>query len=217
MLSGRLGIIGFGGVVMLVSMILRKEQFPRVAIWKMVVVALLTLITGVFGTMVLAYIEMGEFGGTSFYGAVFLVPVLMFPALLLKMNYKDVLNLVAPAECAMLFVMRFDCLSNGCCFGRYIPQLEFQFPSQISEMVVAVAIMFVLIWMHVKNKQVQLYPWYMILYGACRFILQGFRYGGTEPWVLGLSQGHFWSLISIIIGTAWLLLSRRRKATVKKS
>ena len=91
MLSGRLGIIGFGGVVMLVSMILRKEQFPRVAIWKMVVVALLTLITGVFGTMVLAYIELGEFGGTSFYGAVFIMPaVMLVVSRLLKETYGQV-------------------------------------------------------------------------------------------------------------------------------
>lgn len=212
MLSGRLAIIGLGGLGMFVSMLLRKKQFPHIAIWKMAIVALLILITGVGGSMILAYIELGEFGGTSFYGAVFLVPVLMFPALLLKISYKDILNLTAPAECAMLFVMRFDCLDKGCCFGRYLPALEFQFPSQIAEMVVGISIMLTLIRMHKKDRETQLYPWYMILYGACRFILQGFRYGGTTPWVLGLSQGHFWSLIAITIGTAWLLLSRSRKS-----
>lgn len=214
MLSGRLGIIGLGGVGMFISMLLRKKQFPHIAVWKMAIVALLILITGVGGSMILAYIELGEFGGTSFYGAVFLVPLLMFPAMLMKVTYKDVLNLTAPAECAMLVVMRFDCLDKGCCFGRYLPMLEFQFPSQIAEMVVGISVMLALIQMHKKDQQVQLYPWYMILYGACRFILQGFRYGGTTPWVLGLSQGHFWSLISITIGTTWLLLSKKRKAAV---
>lgn len=211
MLSGRLGIIGLGGLAMLVSMLLRKKQFPQIAVWKMAVVALLLLITGVCGTMILAYIELGEFGGTSFYGAVFLVPILMVPAMLMKIEYKDILNLCAPAECAMLFVMRFDCLEKGCCFGRYLPELGFQFPSQVSEMVVGLTIMAVLIRMHKKDRQVQLYPWYMIMYGACRFILQGFRYGGTDPWVLGLSQGHFWSLVSISVGTVWLLVSKARK------
>ena len=215
MLSGRLGIIGLGGVGMFISMLLRKKQFPHIAVWKMAIVALLILITGVGGSMILAYIELGEFGGTSFYGAVFLVPLLMFPAMLMKVTYKDVLNLTAPAECAMLVVMRFDCLDKVCCFGRYLPMLEFQFPSQIAEMVVGISVMLALIRMHKKDQQVQLYPWYMILYGACRFILQGFRYGGTTPWVLGLSQGHFWSLISITIGTTWLLLSKSRKAFAK--
>lgn len=212
MLSGRLGIIGLGGVAMFLSMLLRKKQFPHVAVWKMAIVALLLLITGVGGSMILAYIELGEFGGTSFYGAIFLVPLLMAPAMLMKMNYKDILNLAAPAECAMLFVMRFDCLDKGCCFGKYLPKLGFQFPSQIAEMVVGITIMIVLIQMHKKDRQVQLYPWYMILYGICRSVLQCFRYGGLEPWILGLSQGHLWSLISIVVGTVWLLLSKARKS-----
>ena len=210
MLSGRMAIIGLGAVAMFLSMLLRKKQFSKVAIWKMALLTVWLTITGVLGTMILAYIELGEFGGTSFYGAVFLVPILILPAMLMRITYKDILNLCAPAECAMLLVMRFDCLDKGCCFGRYLPALEFQFPSQIAEMVVAITIMITLIQMHRKDRKVQLYPWYMILYGVCRFILQGFRYGGTDPWVLGLSQGHLWSLVSMAIGTVWLLLSRRR-------
>lgn len=211
MLSGRLGIIGLGGLVMFASMILRKKQFPQISVWKMAMVTLLLLITGVGGTMILAYIEIGKFGGTSFYGAVLLVPILIIPAMLMRITYKDILNLCAPAECAMLFVMRFDCLKAGCCFGRYLPKLGFQFPSQISEMVVGITIMITLIWMHKKDRQVQLYPWYMILYGICRSVLQCFRYGGLEPWFLGLSQGHLWSLVSITIGIVWLLMSKGRK------
>ena len=54
MLSGRLAIIGLGGLAMYVSMLLRKKQFPQVAIWKMTLLVLLLLITGVGGTMILA-------------------------------------------------------------------------------------------------------------------------------------------------------------------
>lgn len=215
MLSGRWMIIGLGSVGMFISMLLQKKQYPRVAVWKMALLTLWLLITGVFGTMVLAYIELGEFGGTSFYGAVFLVPLLIVPAMLMKLTYKDILNLCATAECAMMVVMRFDCLDKGCCFGRYLPQLGFQFPSQISEMIVGVTIMVLLMQTLRKDRQAQLYPRYMLLYGLCRFILQGFRYGGTNPWILGLSQGHFWSLLSMLIGGAWLLLSRRRKTAGK--
>lgn len=215
MLSGRLTIIGLGALAMCASMILRKKQFPQVAIWKMIVLTVWLTITGVFGTMVLAFIETGEFGGTSFYGAVLLVPILILPALLMKISYLDTLNLCAPAECAMLVVMRFDCLDKGCCFGKYLPNLGFQFPSQIAEMVVGVSVMLTLIWMHRKNRQTQLYPWYMIMYGVLRFCLQGLRYGGSDPWILGLSQGHLWSLVSILVGTGWLLWSKHRKSATK--
>ena len=60
MLSGRLGIIGLGGVAMFLSMLIRKKQFPHVAVWKMAIVTLLLLVTGVAGTMILAYIELVE-------------------------------------------------------------------------------------------------------------------------------------------------------------
>lgn len=216
MLSGRWMIIGLGGVAMFISMLLQKKQYPQVAIWKMFLLALGILVTGVFGAMVLAYIETGEFGGTSFYGAVFLVPVLILPAKLMKISYKDILNLCAPAECAMMIVMRFDCLDKGCCFGKYLPELGFQFPSQIAEMAVGAGIIAVLIVMHCKNRETWLYPWYMVLYGVCRAILQCFRYGGTEPWALGLSQGHLWSLVSVTVGIVWLVLSRQKKPVAKK-
>ena len=212
MLSGRWTLLGLGSLAMLASMLLRKKQFPQVAVWKMVVLSLWLLVTGVAGTMILAYIESGVFGGTSFYGAIFLVPILIFPAMLMKLTYTDILNLCAPAECAMLVVMRFDCLDKGCCYGRYLPALGFQFPNQIAEMIVCASIMVILILMHRKNRRIQLYAWYMVLYGVCRFILQGFRYGGTDPRLLGLSQGHLWSQISVALGTAWLLLSRNRKS-----
>ena len=189
-------------------MLLRKKDFPQVAIWKMAVLTVWLTITGVLGTMILAYIEMGKFGGTSFYGAVLMVPIFILPAMLMKMTYRDILNLCAPAECAMLVVMRFDCLDKGCCFGRYLPKLEFQFPSQIVEMVVGITVLLILIRMHKKNHQTQLYPWYMILYGVLRFLINGFRYGGMDPWLLGLSKGHFWSVISVVIGTTWLLVSK---------
>lgn len=214
--SGKLMVIGLGALVMLVSMLLRKKQFPEVAIWKMFVLTVWLTITGVLGTMIMAYIEMGTFGGTSFYGAVLLVPILITPAMLMKISYRDILNLSAPAECAMLVVMRFNCLEEGCCFGKYLPKLGFQFPNQIAEMVVSIAIMAVLIWMLEKNRQAQLYPWYMILYGVCRAILQCFRYGGTDPWLLGLSSSHIWSLLSVTIGIVWLVLSRDRKPVAKK-
>ena len=83
-------------------------------------------------------------------------------------------------------------------------------------MIVALAVMIVLIRMHRKNSQIQLYPWYMIMYGVLRFCIQGLRYGGTNPWILGLSAGHFWSLVSITIGVIWLLLSKERKPVPKK-
>ena len=73
----RIAVIVLGAAAMFVTMILRKKDFPQVAIWKMLVLNLWLTITGVAGTMILAYIESGKFGGTSFYGAIFAVPILI--------------------------------------------------------------------------------------------------------------------------------------------
>ena len=88
---GRATMISLGAVAMFVSMVLRKKQFPQVALWKMIVLTVWLTITGVLGTMILAYIESGKFGGTSFYGAVLMVPVLIMPAMLLRITQEMLL------------------------------------------------------------------------------------------------------------------------------
>ena len=217
MILDRLAIVLLGAFAMCATMLLRDRQFPEIAIWKKAVLTGLLTVTSVLGMLLLWFVETGTFGGASFYGAMFLIPILIFPARFMKITDRDALNLCAPAGCAMLVVMQFDCLYNDCCLGKYLPDLEFQFPSQIAEMVVGVGIMAILMWMHTKNRQAQLYPWFMILYGICRAVLQCFRYGGTKPWLLGLSHGRIWSLISVAIGMIWLVRSRTLKPAVKKN
>lgn len=212
----RLAIVGLGALTVSATMLLRDRQLPEIALWKKIVLAGLITVVGVLGMLLLSFVETGAFGGTSFYGAIFLTPVLVLAARFLKMTRRDILNLCAPAGCAMLVVMQFDCLYNGCCLGKYLPELEFQFPSQAAEMAVGIGIMAILMRLHNKNRNAQLYPWYMILYGACRMILQGFRYGGTEPGLLGMPYGYIWSVLSVTIGVVWLVQGRPKKPVAKK-
>ena len=113
---------------MCATMLLRDRQFPEITIWKKLVMTGLLTITGVIGMLLLSLVETGTFGGASFYGALFLVPVLIFPARLMKIPDRDALNLCAPAGCAMLVMMQFDCLYNGCCFGKYLPDCAARLP-----------------------------------------------------------------------------------------
>jgi len=107
---------------------------------------------------------------------------------------------------------------KGFPFGKYLPTLGFQFPSQIVEMIASLILMILLLMIQRRKPGDHLYAWYMVLYGICRFCLNGFRYGLT-PFVLGMSQGHFWSIVSVLIGGIWLIVSRRimdrRKATAR--
>ena len=200
----RIGIIALGMVAMMIQMVLRRKKYQGAAIWKMILLGFLLTVTGVAGTMLMFFVESGRFGGTSFFGAVLFVPVLILPALLLRISYKDILNLCAPAECLMLAIMKFDCLASGCCIGKYLPSLKFQFPSQMVEMVFGLLVMVALLIIEVRRKDEHLYAWYLILYGSTRFLLNGFRYG-LKPFVWILPNGHFWALVSVIIGIGWLV------------
>ena len=135
-------------------------------------------------------------------------------AMLLRIPYGRLMDLCAPSECVMLTIMKLQCLADGCCGGRTIclaNGAEFVFPSQIVELIDAFAIAVILICMSRKEKhRDKLYPWYMVIYGATRFVLNLFR-GGTTPFALGLPAGNVWSLVAIIIGTVWLLAVSRRK------
>ena len=209
MSTQRILIVCAGTVGMLLLMLLRRKFFPQIRIWKFPIISILLTIAGVAGAMLMFFIESGSFGGTSFFGAILFIPVLLLPGMLLGISFRDLMDLCAPAECLMLAFMKLDCLQSNCCLGKYLPALEFQFPSQIVEMLTILVIMLLLLKLeHSKKHRGQLYGHYLILYGVTRFILNWFRYGLT-PFVWILPAGNFWSLVAIALGLVWLLLSRR--------
>jgi prolipoprotein diacylglyceryltransferase len=194
---------------MLVLMLLRRKNFPQIQFWKYPVVSIFLALAGVIGAMLMAYIETGKFGGTSLFGSIFFIPILLLPVLLLRIPFGTLMDLCAPAECLMLVLMKFDCLLSGCCFGIYIPALELQFPSQIIEMITFFAVMLLLLKLERNEKnQGRIYGYYMLVYGSARFILNWFRYG-VKPFVWILPAGNFWSLVAIALGLFWLFLSRK--------
>lgn len=205
----RVLIIGGGAVAMLILMLLRRKTFPQVQIWKYPLISILLTFAGVAGAMLMHFVESGHFGGTSFFGAILFVPVLMLPALLLRVPYGTLMALCAPAECLMLAFMKVDCLISDCCIGKYLPALDFQFPSQIVEMLTALVIMLILLQLerNPKNRNT-LYAYYLLLYGATRFVLNWFRYG-IKPFVWILPAGNFWSIVAIVFGLLWLAVEAK--------
>lgn len=211
----RILIICGGTVGMLILMLLRRKNFPQIQSWKMPIISILLTLAGVAGAMLMYYIESGKFGGTSFFGAIFFIPILLLPALVLRIRYSELMDLCASAECLMLAFMKLDCLMSDCCIGKYLPALELQFPSQIVEMLTILVIMLFLIQMERSRKhQGKLYGYYLIFYGITRFILNWFRYGLT-PFVWILPAGNFWSIVATIIGFIWLLSVSHHHAKVK--
>lgn len=180
-----------------------------IKLWKGIVATVLLTVSGYAGTYLMFYIENHSFGGVSFYGAVFFVPIaFIFAADLLKISYEKAMDLCAVGECIMLALMKVQCFLGGCCRGRDLFTLTdgtvISFPSRLAESAVALALFVLLFaWAIKKKNQGKLYGWYLILYGSARFLLNFMRkeYVTTD---MVIPFGHLWSLIAIGLGVFWL-------------
>ena len=172
--------LSVGTVAMLILMLIIGIRY-RLKLWKCVPVALILTITGTIGTYIWFFVENSWFGGRSYYGAVFIVPIAFIAiSRLMRIPYGEILDLCAPSECVMLAIMKYQCFIDGCCGGRVMfythEGTEVLFPSQIVELVNALVLMLVLmIMVFVPKFRGKIYPWYLVLYGTTRFILNWFR------------------------------------------
>lgn len=201
--------LAIGTCAMLIVILILMKAY-RIKMWKGLPVALILTVTGTISTYIWYFIESARFGAQSYYGAVFLVPLaFIYVAKLLRVPYETLMDFCAPAECVMLAIMKYRCYIDGCCAGKVLLSIAIDgsviFPSQLAELVNALVLMLVLIIMAFNKKnRGKIYPWYMILYGATRFVLNWFR-DGTTPLLLGMPAGNLWSLAAIMIGLLWLL------------
>lgn len=206
-------VLSIGTCAMLLPIAVLAKQY-RIAWWKTIIISVLLTIAGTAGTYIWFVIENGAFGGRSFYGAVFLVPPVFFLlSKLMRVNSGELIDLCAPAECVMLTIMKYQCMRDGCCGGKVLcttaEGMELIFPSQIAEAAAAVLIAVILILMarNPKNRGT-LFPWYMVIYGATRFVLNLFR-AEKAVFLLGMTAGNVWSILSMIIGLTWLVLHKK--------
>lgn len=211
--------LAVGTIAMAAVMLLPRRWQAGLPMWKTLLSAAVLTVLGVLGAKLMFLIESGFWAGTSFYGAVFFPPLFMvLLALLLRVPPLTLLDLCAPAECVMLALLKVLCLKNGCCVGILLTITAdgtyIRFPSQIIELLNALALMVVLLWLIRKGTwQGRIYPIYMLLYGITRFILNLLR--DTKPFLLGLPAGNFWSLVAIVIALIWLRLAHPQKGVAE--
>ena len=203
-----------GMLVMGIPMTLGAVRYG-IAWWKGIITTVLLTVFGLIGTILIFYVETGRFGGTSFFGAVFLVPIAFaLVSLVLRMPYTRVLDLCSIGLCVTMALLRFNCLKSGCCGGRILFG-SVRFPSQMVELVVGLglAALFVYWIYRTPRRHGLIYPWFMALYGAIRSVLNLLR----QEWVDYLEldnpfpRGMIWSALSLVIGLLWLWLAYRRQ------
>lgn len=211
--------LAVGTIAMAAVMLLPRRWRAGLPMWKTLLSAAVLTVLGVLGAKLMFLIESGFWAGTSFYGAVFFPPLFMvLLALLLRVPPLTLLDLCAPAECVMLAILKMQCAVNGCCVGILLTITAdgtyIRFPSQIIELLNALVLMVILLRLIRKGTwQGRIYPIYMLLYGITRFILNLLR--DTEPFLLGLPAGNFWSLVAIVIALIWLRLAHPQKGVAE--
>ena len=123
------------------------------------------------------------FGGGNIIRSFAFIPFTVLPfALLLKVRWNSICNIIAPAAVLQIIISRIGCIFAGCCRGYPMNgglySIEVQrttFPMPIVEMTVLVLIFtFLLVFARDKHyaKDVNLCPMAMMLYGFTRVILE---------------------------------------------
>lgn len=203
-----------GDILLVLLMAMAVNRQLHLDRWKIITFSLIIVPIGLFCGKLMRLVEAGTWEGMSFYGAVLFAPVPMVLAgLMMKIRPADMLELCAPAGCVALVFMKIQCKITGCCAGKILRYQSngrpVRFPSQIVEMICGIVLLFAIMIMIQSGKQRgYIYAWFLFLYGSSRFLLNLFR--DTEPFVLGMSAGCFWSIIAVLIGGTVLFLKRKR-------
>ena len=166
----------------------------------------------------------GEFVGTgaNYFGM--LLTVLLFwivLSLILMVNPLKLLDISTMYLPVYLFFIKLACYCTGCCWGipwekgpynHHISHPGNQVPVQLIEAIWALLIFLFLLWYRKKAKTGSLFPIYMILYSATRFLSEFFRH---EENILGpLKMYHILCLIGIAYGAFHLLFLHFYRETI---
>ena len=204
-----------GTLGMYLCICLRRKNFHLGTIASAVFTLLLTAV-GVAGAMLLYFLESGSFGGVSFYGSVFLSPLLMpLIGLLFHLKPGQTMDICGPCVAIMIGCMRVNCVLNGCCGGWEVclGSFCFSWPTQAMDSIADFAIMLWLLSLERDNRaKGTLYPRFMIAYSVMRFLLEFLR-DTPKNW-LYLSHGQWFALAAIVAGAVWMAVSNRRSSAV---
>ena len=219
-------MLASGAVGMGICLHQRKARFS-LSVVQCVLFTILLTVVGFTGAKLLYIlenirdtIENGiSLGGVSFFGSVFLIPLLMpLVGLLFRLKPGQTMDICGPCVAIMIGCMRVGCFLQGCCGGWVVQigNLSFCWPTQAIDSIWDFSVLFWLLNLERENKgKNTLYALFMISYSAMRFLLEFLR-DTSKDW-LHLSHGQWFSIAAILIGIAWIVgLKRIRKVKGKE-
>ena len=181
-----------------------------------IALSFLCMFLGVLSVSLFARLEhLGEpgRGGISLFGGVFFMPIFfMIGAKLLKRDMATVFDVLTIPLIVAMICGRTTCLLTGCCEGLPIPGLNgVRWPTREAELLFYLLIELRYAPKVLKNEtKGEVYPIYMMTYGAFRFVLESFRVSYSTDRILHIS--HLWAIVSFIIGlSVYLELKEKKK------
>lgn len=194
------------GTVVSAVWLLRMRSSLKMAGYAAVCLAVLHTVCGVVAVKVFAFLETGfdrsSLGNMSLFGGVFFMPLVYWiGAKIFKRSAKDVFDIFTPCMIATVLCARVNCILSGCCKGLVIPGTNgFRYPTREAEIVFYLILLFVCCrrLLHGETRG-EIYPLYMLSYGAFRFITEFFRYTDSG---LFFHRAHLWALVTLFLGVS---------------
>ena len=206
-------MLALGTLGMALSVWKRHTRFS-ISWFQAILFTLILTVVGVAGAYLMYQLETGEWGGVSFYGSVFLIPLLMpLAGKLFRLRSSQSMDLCGPCVAIMIGCLRVNCFLSGCCggWGMWLGSQYFTWPTQAMD---SIGDFSILAWLlHVEEKgqgNGRLYPLFMAAYSIMRFLLEFLR--DTPKNVIGMSNGQWYALAAVLLSLLWMLFLKRRNS-----
>lgn len=183
------------------------------------IASLLHVAYGVFCVKAFAFLESGAasdgFSKMSIFGATFFMPAAYYLASrLTKRKLSDIFDICAICTVFTLGASRINCLHAGCCGGIPFFGTSWCWPTREIEILYYLAFILILAPFILKDKtKGEVYPLYMLTYGALRFLLEFVRVSDSTQ-LFHLT--HLWAALSIAVGLTVLLMQREKRKREKR-
>ena len=155
--------------------------------------------------------------GIRLYGLVLFDFIALFVmSKVLRMDVRKLGDFITPSIMAVCSSSKINCLIRDCCKGIVLfnnSDIPVRFPSVIVEMAIwAIFVAALLIIDRKKRSDGYMWPILMIWFGIVRFLADFLRGSELErrPYLIGLTGGQFWSLVSALAGMAFLIWTFRK-------
>lgn len=199
-----------------------RRKIYDISVLKTIILLIFGRIVGIIGAVVAGRIIYG--GGIRFYGSVLAVIIAFIPiAKILKIPYYKMMAFCSAPVMIGIVIMKVLCLVNGCCSGFTMfcmsdGRIVF-FPSQIVELLFALALVIWLIYLERKEiNRPYLFSNCLIWYAIPRYVADWCRDDGTGiPFLIWIPAGRFFSIFIFLVGVVTLFLQLEKNISRKPS